>query len=1046
MAIEKLEKIKPLWRSGTTQAARLLPELDPSHVRLMDLEAEDWLVFARNFAEYIPFFDTKYPEQVIGDWTRFFDSLVTWQAVPTKGTDAYQRLIRQIKSQIKLMESEANLAPHLSLFYAFLKLMDWPSKSMNMLTKRHLDFYYRDILRLEKKAAQGDRAFLILELAKINQVHIPEGTVFEGGKDRLGKKLFYRTMHGFSANQAKVVAIKNRCNDPIRKRVYFSQQADSLDGKGSEFPDKFPRWWPFGHPGLELARFGFILSNTHFRSPEGATRQFSVTFTFRDPLASPLNPGEITALMTADWTMAKGWMRVNPVINAGAFHSRCQGNTLQLAFLLSEALPSVVNADLKVHEGFESGADPLVRIGFPVTTSRMYDFLLGLSSNPCTSILVRSSVQGIRLPQIESDMGVLQAAKPFMPFSSYPKQGSSFYVQEPSWENKRVTNVSLEIKWANTSEDFRTLYFGYRNLTNQNFSKEAYVAQHFVANHASITNLKHLILTPLALHTALKESKVQVNAAPTNLLVPGDGYFTYDLHTREGLNWIKAEPGQRTLFSKEGGVYKTKLNLSSAAKLPVDKGIKLSLNQSFLHELFPRFYAMAMASEHPETLIPNEPYTPLAEEITLGYETSENFPMQQASGLRLFLFDDFGYFEESVAQKTHLPQSERRVFLASFPRLARGELFIQIRDLAPNQQLSLLFQVVDGSENPLNTPAATQNRTRWQVLIRNHWISLSSQQIIADGTDNLLKSGIIRFQLPETAFDLSSRMGQAGIWLRAVSTNAFDASCQLMNILPQALEVQFENRGNSLEHLAQGLPANSIAKMTERLAGVKSVLQPYNSFGGRPEEADTAFYIRVSERLRHKNRAVSLWDYEHLILEAFPDVYKAKCLNHTSPSSFMAPGETTLLVIPDTVDKNVFDRFQPRFSTGRLNEMRTFLISKISPASNLYLDNPVYEEVRIQIAVKFRQGFDPALHRNLLEQAIIGYLSPWAIRRENSIEFGVSLHESPFIYYLENLAYVAYISDLVWMKNGISVQKQVMPSSPRHILVSAKSHSITIIS
>lgn len=1045
MGTENLDKIKPLWRSGTTQDARFLPELDPTHVRLMDLEAEDWLVFARNFAEFIPYFHPKFPEQVIGDWKTFFDSLVTWQTVPTKGTPVHRQLISQIKSQIQWLESESNLSPHLSLFYAFLKLMDWPTKSMNELTKRHLDFYYTHLLGLKKKPAKGDQAFLILELAKINQVHIPEGTVFEGGKDSLGKKRIYRAIHDFSANQGKVTAIKNRYSDPVRKRVFVSQVADSLDGQGADFPDKFSRWWPFGHPGLAAGRYGFTLSNTHFRSPEGANRQFLVTFSFRDPLVSPLSASEITTLLTADWTTSKGWMRINPVVGSGIFQSRCLGNTLQIAFLLGEGLPSVVNADQKIHEGAEYHADPLLRITFSMSTAKMFDFQKGLSANPCTSILVRSSVQGIRLPHIESDMGVLHPAKPFMPFSSYPKQGSNFYIQEPSWEQKRVNKVSLEIKWANTPDDFRSLYFGYRNLSNQNFSKEAYVAQHFVASHASITNLKHLILTPLALHTALKESKVQVNTSPNNLLVGEDGYFTYDLHTRDGLNWIKSEPAQRPLFTKEGGVYKTKLNLSSTGKLPVGRGLKLSLNRSFLHELFPRFYAMAMASEHPETLIPNEPYTPLAEEILLGYETTETYQMTQPSGLKVFLFDDFGYYEESIAQKKHLSEAEQRVFLTSFPRQGRGELFVQIRDLSPNQQLSLLIQVVDGSENPLNSPAATQNRITWQVLIRNHWISLSSQQLIADGTDNLLKSGIIRFQIPEAAFGSGSRMGPDGLWLRALSTNAYDASCQVMDIMPQALEAQFENNGNTLEHLIQGLPAGTISKMTERLAGIKSVAQPYNSFGGRPEEADGAFYVRVSERLRHKNRAVSLWDYEHLVLEAFPDIYKAKCLNHTNPTGFFAPGETTLLVIPDTLDKNVFDRFQPRFSTGRLNEMHAFLISKTSPSITLHVDNPIYEEVQVQVAVKFRQGLDPALHRNLLEQAIIGYLSPWAIIRENSIEFGVSLHESPFIHFLENLAYVAYISDLVLMKNGLTTPKVVIPSSPRHILVSAKTHTITLI-
>ncbi|MFP3489066.1 hypothetical protein R0K20_15795, partial [Staphylococcus sp. SIMBA_130] len=106
-----------------------------------------------------------------------------------------------------------------------------------------------------------------------------------------------------------------------------------------------------------------------------------------------------------------------------------------------------------------------------------------------------------------------------------------------------------------------------------------------------------------------------------------------------------------------------------------------------------------------------------------------------------------------------------------------------------------------------------------------------------------------------------------------------------------------------------------------RKAGIKSVTQPFNSFGGKATEKDNEFYIRASERLRHKNRAVSLWDMEHLVLQAFPEVYKVKCLNHTCSTSFLSPGHVMVLVIPDTLNKNVYDIFQPTFSAAKLNEI-----------------------------------------------------------------------------------------------------------------------------
>ena len=41
-----------------------------------------------------------------------------------------------------------------------------PQGILNEFTGRHLDFYYKDVLRLTKKAAVADKAHLLLELKK----------------------------------------------------------------------------------------------------------------------------------------------------------------------------------------------------------------------------------------------------------------------------------------------------------------------------------------------------------------------------------------------------------------------------------------------------------------------------------------------------------------------------------------------------------------------------------------------------------------------------------------------------------------------------------------------------------------------------------------------------------------------------------------------------------------------------------------------------------------------------------------------------------------
>ncbi|HEX7869710.1 MAG TPA: baseplate J/gp47 family protein, partial [Chryseobacterium sp.] len=221
------------------------------------------------------------------------------------------------------------------------------------------------------------------------------------------------------------------------------------------------------------------------------------------------------------------------------------------------------------------------------------------------------------------------------------------------------------------------------------------------------------------------------------------------------------------------------------------------------------------------------------------------------------------------------------------------------------------------------------------------------------------------------------------------------------------------------------------------------VTQPYNSFDYKPEESNEDYYRRISERLRHKNRAITMWDYEHIILQKFPELYKVKCLNHTCETSYQSPGNVTLVVIPDTVNKNVFDIFQPRVSTATLNKVKNHIDQLNSMHITTFVINPKYEEVTVDLKVKFRPGYDENFYLQELNTDIIKFLSPWALDKNVTITFGVTIHSSLLINYIEKLGYVDYLQDVKLLKKGALSDKVAVPSNPKSILVSAKSHVIS---
>jgi len=112
--------------------------------------------------------------------------------------------------------------------------------------------------------------------------------------------------------------------------------------------------------------------------------------------------------------------------------------------------------------------------------------------------------------------------------------------------------------------------------------------------------------------------------------------------------------------------------------------------------------------------------------------------------------------------------------------------------------------------------------------------------------------------------------------------------------------------------------------------------------------------------------------------------------------------------------------------------------------------NPDYEEIEITTEVKFHTGFDENFYTSQLEEDIKKFLSPWAYEETNGINFGVTFHRSRIIEYLEQLEYVDFLQDFV-VKHRPNAQTKyaekvnVLPSSPKAILVSAKKHHVTSV-
>lgn len=177
------------------------------------------------------------------------------------------------------------------------------------------------------------------------------------------------------------------------------------------------------------------------------------------------------------------------------------------------------------------------------------------------------------------------------------------------------------------------------------------------------------------------------------------------------------------------------------------------------------------------------------------------------------------------------------------------------------------------------------------------------------------------------------------------------------------------------------------------------------------KETDEAFYVRVSERLRHKERAVTIFDFERLVLEHFPEVYKVRCVNHTSSHSEHAPGMVRVVVVPNLRNKNAVDPLQPLLSLNTREQIRLFLKKKSSNFITIDVANPHYEKIQVAFDVRFQVGRDKGFYTTRLNEDIIRFLSPWLYDNVADLTFGGRIHRSAILNVVEELEYVDFVTN-----------------------------------
>ncbi len=302
----------------------------------------------------------------------------------------------------------------------------------------------------------------------------------------------------------------------------------------------------------------------------------------------------------------------------------------------------------------------------------------------------------------------------------------------------------------------------------------------------------------------------------------------------------------------------------------------------------------------------------------------------------------------------------------------------------------------------------------WFYLLSNQWKRLEKSRVISDTTQGFLSSGIVTLKIPQDINRENTIMPGNLFWLRASLEDHPEAPCSVYSVHAHALKVSRQQRENGSSYLKQALPAGNIKESRVSIPGIGKITQIVDSFGGRPPENTEQRKTRTSERLRHKNRATTPWDYELLILERFPDIFKVKCFTNMvaeqDPEKRIRPGHILIVVIP-RLREQFPENMNPMVHSLLLKEIKVFVKNLASPFAVIAVRNPAYELIQVRCTVKFkkRDGGE-GYYITLLNRAISDYLSPWH-RNGYGAQFGWSIRAYDIISYIRDLDYVHFVTD-----------------------------------
>ncbi|MZI92916.1 hypothetical protein F9817_06865 [Vibrio sp. CAIM 722] len=578
-------------------------------------------------------------------------------------------------------------------------------------------------------------------------------------------------------------------------------------------------------------------------------------------------------------------------------------------------------------------------------------------------LTINTQVNGVTQLQLFNQEGQADTKQPFFLLGSQPYIDSYAVIASEEIARKSLTQLSFHFTWGGLpleKQGFEQYYAQYPYAyTNSCFKIAAQVLNS--GQWTPIGPLQQSLFTPA--HGALDNTRSFYFSDIDNSYTPV---------TRP---WPEVPYNNQT--SIRNGLFQLKLT-----------GPDTAFGHNDYAPLFSDILTHNVKSKHKKAR-PNQPYAPLVNQLSINYSAQSVIDLQNnvhKTQSELIHLHPFG--QSLIYPQTQSQQMDKPRLLANYQE--DSHCFIGIKASELYGYLNLYF-AFDGSAKLLMPyPSTAYN---WYYLVDNQWQPLNPNKIIHDTTQSFLTSGVVTLDIPGSINKNHTVMPSGLFWLRVSTNKGIDQYPVCQHVATHV--VQVNGKGAPMQDDGITPLSFSTWRSKPKVTNLAAIAQ-LNPMTQPPElESDQQFQMRVSERLRHKNKVLTPWDYEHLILEHFPKVGAVHCFPTRSfYSQEREPGKVLIIVTPSDIHCDHKPCLPKKLDASYLLSIRQFLLSVSRPHVQIEVRNPGYEKIQIRCKVTLKEGVShgPALRK--LEQAIKSQLCPWEPNSLNTgLGFGLSLEK-----------------------------------------------------